>query len=95
MVHVTIFVGDNAISVPIMFDKDKPARNSDAKTFQQLLMWYSWMQYKGGFGEVIIPRRLVRVDKVSVGLSIFPPLTTSGSANVDSRSDMLQVPGYL
>lgn len=68
VVDLNIFGGGNSMSVPIAFDKEEPENNSDAETFKQLLMWYSWMQFKGGLGEMIIPRRLVRIDKVEVSI---------------------------
>jgi hypothetical protein len=55
----------------VLFNKNDPTKNSDAETFRQLLMWYCWMQYKGGIGEVILPRKLVRVDKVQVGVTVW------------------------
>lgn len=67
---LVIFVGGNPMLVPIAFDKETPENNSDAETFKHLRMWYSWMQFKRGLGEMIIPRRLVRIDKVEV--SVYP-----------------------
>lgn len=68
VVGLNIFVSGNAMSVPVAFDKEEPENNSDAETFKQLLMWYSWMQFKEGLGGMIMPRRLVRVDKVKVSV---------------------------
>jgi hypothetical protein len=68
--NVIIFVGNESMSVPVLFNSKDTTRNCDAETFRQLLMWYSWMQYKRGFGEVILPRRLVRVDKVKVSVPL-------------------------
>jgi hypothetical protein len=70
VVIVNIFVGKDSMAVPVLFNKNDPTKNSDAETFRQLLMWYCWMQYKGGIGEVILPRKLARVDKVRVGVTV-------------------------
>jgi hypothetical protein len=77
VVMVNIFVGRDSMSVPVLFNKVDSTKNSDAETFKQLLMWYCWMQYKGGFGEVLLPRRLVRVDKVQVGFASNPGFALS------------------
>jgi hypothetical protein len=64
-----IFVGKDTFSAPILCKLDNNnvcTAGSDAETFDQLRMWYAWMQYKRGFGESVIPRRLIRVDKVKV-----------------------------
>ena len=64
-----IFVGKDTISAPILCRLDNNNMctvGSDAETFDLLRMWYAWMRYKRGFGESIIPRRLIRVDKVEV-----------------------------
>lgn len=65
---VTIFVGGHSLSVPMPFDKDIVENNKDTETLKKLGMWYSWMQFRGGLGEVIIPRRLMRIDKVEVSV---------------------------
>jgi hypothetical protein len=77
VVMVNIFVGKDSMSVPVLFNKSDATENSDAETFKQLLMWYCWMQYKGGFGEVLLPRKLVRVDKVQVGIASIPGFAPS------------------
>jgi hypothetical protein len=67
-----IFVGKDTFSAPILCKLDNNnvcTVGSDAETFGQLRLWYDWMQYKRGFGEIVIPRRLIRVDKVKVWLS--------------------------
>jgi hypothetical protein len=68
VVMLNIFVGNDSMAVPLYLDRGDTTKNSDAETFRQLCMWYSWMQYKRGFGEVVLPRRLARVDKVKVSL---------------------------
>jgi hypothetical protein len=70
VVMLNIFVGSDSMAVPLFFDRSDATKNSDAETFRQLCMWYSWMQYKRGFGEVVLPRRLARVDKVKVSLPV-------------------------
>jgi len=52
-----IFVGKDAFSVPILFNMGNCGNvtaGSDRDTFEQLSMWYNWMQYKGGLGERIL-----------------------------------------
>lgn len=66
VVMVNIFVGNESMAVPLLYNRIDPTMNSDAQTFKLLCMWYSWMQYKRGFGELVLPRRLARVDKVRV-----------------------------
>jgi hypothetical protein len=64
-----IFVGKDTFSAPILCKLDNNnvcTVGSDAETFDQLRMWYAWMQHKRGFGESVIPRRLIRVDRVKV-----------------------------
>lgn len=63
---ISIFVGDNSISVPVLFSRTDATESSDAETFRQLRTWYSWLQYNRGFGEVILPKKLTRIDKVKV-----------------------------
>jgi hypothetical protein len=65
---LNIFVGNESMAVPLLYNRIDPTMNSDAETFKQLCMWYSWMQYKRGFGELVLPRRLARIDKVKVSL---------------------------
>jgi hypothetical protein len=64
-----IFVGKDALPVPILFNignNGNVTTGDDGKTLEQLSMWYNWMQYKRGFGERILPRRLIRINKVEV-----------------------------
>jgi hypothetical protein len=64
-----IFVGRDALSVPVLFNKEvngNVTAGNDRQTLEQLSMWYNWMQYKRGFGERILPRRLIRINKVGV-----------------------------
>ena len=61
-----IFVGKDAFSVPIRYNGNFIA-GKDIETFRHLGMWYVWMQAKRGmFSDNLIPRRLIRVDKVEV-----------------------------
>lgn len=69
VVMLNIFVGNESMAVPLLYNQVDPTMNSDAETFKQLCMWYSWMQYKRGFGELVLPRWLARIDKVKVGIS--------------------------
>lgn len=91
VVIINIFVGKESMSVPVLFNKGDKTKNSDAETFKQLLMWYSWIQYKGGFGELILPRRLVRVDKVRVGVFVFETGLSSRSLNSKTCADLHDV----
>lgn len=68
VVMVNIFVGNESMAVPLLFNQSDATKNSDVRTFKQLGIWYSWMQYRRGFGEVILPRRLAHIDKVKVSL---------------------------
>jgi hypothetical protein len=66
VVTISIFVGDQSISVPVLFSKTYASENSDVETFRQLRTWYAWLQHNRGFGEVILPKKLARIDKVKV-----------------------------
>lgn len=63
---ISIFMGDQSISVPVLYSSTNASENSDAETFRQLRTWYSWLQHNRGFGEVILPKKLTRIDKVKV-----------------------------
>lgn len=66
VVMISIFVGDESTSVPVLFSSANATESSDAETFRQLRTWYSWLQYNRGFGEVVLPKKLTRIDKVKV-----------------------------
>lgn len=66
VISVNIFVSDQHLCVPIAFDSGKETVGTDWQTFEALHMWYSLMRVKRGLSEIILPRRLVRVDKVGV-----------------------------
>ena len=67
---LNIFVGKDAFSVPIRCQigyNGNFVAGGDKETFRHLGMWYGWMQAKRGmFSDNLIPRRLIRVDKVEV-----------------------------
>lgn len=92
VVMLHIFVENESMDVPLLFYRSDPTMNSDADTFRQLCMWYSWMQYKRGFGEVILPRPLARVDKVKVSIPArsITSNTTSSKPCADGRRGQLQ-----
>lgn len=64
--QVKIFVSKDALSVPISFDENDAKTGSDRETFESLRMWYCWMQVRRDFGEVLLSRKLIRIDKVEV-----------------------------
>lgn len=66
VVKVKIFASGESMIVPILSENQGGQPASDATTFEHLVMWYSWMRYKRGFGELLLPRQLFRVDKVKV-----------------------------
>lgn len=66
VVNVNIFVGSKAMSVPLLYDPENSGIGTDRQTFEMLRMWYSWMQFRRGSGEVILPRKLKRIDRVKV-----------------------------
>jgi hypothetical protein len=68
VIMVNIFVGNESMAVPLLYNRVDPTMNTNAETCKQLCMWYSWMQYKRGFGELVLPRRLARVDKVEASI---------------------------
>ena len=87
VVTISIFVGDQSISVPVLFSKTE-SENSDSEIFRQLRTWYSWLQHNRGFGEVILPKKLARIDKVKVrthqcnGCGFFSPENCAGVQDV-------------
>lgn len=60
--RVRIFVGLDSLLIPIGSD-------SDTGTLRLLQMWYKCMQLKRGLPETVLPKAIVRVDKVEVPLS--------------------------
>lgn len=69
-IDLKIFMGKDAFSVPIRCQigyNGNFVAGGDKETFRHLGMWYGWMQAKRGmFSDNLIPRRLIRVDKVEV-----------------------------
>ena len=63
---INIFVGNRSLYVPILYDKVNQNIGNDRQIFETLRMWYSWLQLTRGFGEVVLPRRLTRIEKVGV-----------------------------
>lgn len=63
--HIDIFVGKDSQQVPVLFD-EKYGIGNDRNTFEMLRMWYCWIQVKRGFGEILLPRKLVRIYKARV-----------------------------
>ena len=66
VVWVNIFIGDESMCVPLLFDRSISRIGNDRQTFENLRMWYSLLRVKRGIGEVILPKRLVRIDQVGV-----------------------------
>ncbi|KAK1031552.1 hypothetical protein LTS16_017970 [Friedmanniomyces endolithicus] len=66
VVMINVLIGRNTLCVPILFDPNNSRIGSDQETFTMLRMWYCLMQLRRGFSELILPRRLVRVDQVEV-----------------------------
>lgn len=66
VVWVYIFNNDQSLCVPILFDPKDELTGNDRQTFEHLRMWYCLMRSKRGLSEIILPRRLIRVDKVGV-----------------------------
>ena len=78
VVWVNIFLGSDVLCVPLSFDKTDDSIGTDRQTFESLRMWYSWLQVRRGFSEVLIPKRLVRVDRVSVRLHALERIRVFG-----------------
>lgn len=57
--RVCICVGSDSLRVPV-------AADSDSGTLQMLGMWYRWMLLKRGLPEMVLPKKVVRIDKVKV-----------------------------
>lgn len=62
-VEVHLYVENNYLKAPI------PTRLDDAATLRALQMWYCLLQSKMGTGEILLPKRLIRIDRVRVGTS--------------------------
>ncbi|KAK1061565.1 hypothetical protein LTR74_010956 [Friedmanniomyces endolithicus] len=77
VVMINVLIGRNTLCVPILFDPNNGGMSSDQETFTMLRMWYCLMQLRRGFSELILPRRLVRIDKVEI-LGSIPGTTTLG-----------------
>ncbi|KAK0250430.1 hypothetical protein LTS09_014434 [Friedmanniomyces endolithicus] len=80
VVMINVLIGRNNLCVPTLYDPSNLSIGSDQETFTMLRMWYCLMQLRRGFSELILPRRLVRIDQVEV----FKP-TTRPPNEVDSR----------
>jgi hypothetical protein len=59
---VLIFVENEHLDIPILSDN-----MIDSALLEQLRMFYRYLKVKRGLVELIIPRRLVRIDCVKVG----------------------------
>ena len=55
-----VFVGGVHLKVPLVEEMD------DRETLKLLRMWYRWLLVRRGFVEVILPRKLQRIDVVQV-----------------------------
>lgn len=45
-----------------------PTGPDDAATFRALQMWYCLIQFRMGLGEILLPKRLTRIDRVQLGI---------------------------
>jgi len=59
---VYLYVENSSLKAPI------PTGPDDAATFRVLQMWYCMMQFRMGLGEILLPKRLTRIDRVQVGV---------------------------
>lgn len=66
---VNIFVEKESIPVPVLFNRKDEKKNRDAETFTQLRMRYFWMQYKRGVAELVLPRKLMYIERIKVSTS--------------------------
>jgi hypothetical protein len=58
-----LFVGGEYVFAPIPIKRDW----DDTAVLARLRMWYRLLQSRQGLAEVLLPKRLTRVDKVKVG----------------------------
>ena len=49
-----------------MDDLPKGSIDDDPTTFEQLRMWFYWMQFRRGLTEIVLPKNLKRIDVVKV-----------------------------
>lgn len=59
---VHLYVENSHLKAPI------PTGPDDAATFRALQMWYCLIQFRMGLGEILLPKRLTRIDRVQVGV---------------------------
>jgi hypothetical protein len=57
---VHLYVENSYLKAPI------PTGPDDAATFRALQMWYCLIQFRMGLGEMLLPKRLTRIDRVQV-----------------------------
>ncbi|KAF7512971.1 hypothetical protein GJ744_011237 [Endocarpon pusillum] len=57
---IHLYVENSYLKVPI------PTGPDDAATFRVLQMWYCMMQFRMGLGEILLPKRLTRIDRVRI-----------------------------
>ena len=60
--HVHLYVENSYLKAPI------PTGPDDEATFRALQMWYCLIQFRMGLGEILLPKRLTRIDRVQVGI---------------------------
>jgi len=59
---VHLYVESSYLKAPI------PNGPDDSATFRALQMWYCLIQFRMGLGEILLPKRLTRIDIVQVGI---------------------------
>jgi hypothetical protein len=59
---VHLYVENSYLKAPI------PTGPDDAATFRVLQMWYCLIQFRMGLGEILLPKRLTRIDRVQVSV---------------------------
>lgn len=63
--QVYLIFEEQTIRVPILINGGAAGGN-DQQTVARLHMWYSWLETKRGLQEIVLPKRLVRIDLVRV-----------------------------
>ncbi|KAH8752362.1 hypothetical protein F5882DRAFT_484903 [Hyaloscypha sp. PMI_1271] len=58
--HVHLYVENSYLKAPI------PTGPDDEATFRALQMWYCLIQFRMGLGEILLPKRLTRIDRVQI-----------------------------
>ncbi|KAK3055171.1 hypothetical protein LTR09_003724 [Extremus antarcticus] len=66
VVWVNVFTAGCAARIPLLYDQTNDKIGNDRETFESIRMWYCLMQMRRGLSEIMLPRRLVRIDKVNV-----------------------------